>query len=422
MSKVKILIVEDENIVAMHIKHKVESLGYQVTAITPSGEEAMEQVAKSSPDLVLMDIVLKGQMDGIETAKKIRDAYDIPVVYLTAYSDESTLKRAKIAEPFGYLIKPFEDRELHSAIEVALYKHDMESKLKESEKWLSITLESIGDAVIATDPEGKLKFINPVASQLTGWDHDSAIGRPLSEVFRITKEELGTNPDDTVVKLLENDALIELPSPVLLINKRGETIPIEESSAPLKDENGQIIGVALIFRDVTERQRALKEREELLKDKARGELSSFMVSALPVFASNIPPQVRNYISRSFADRFENIMQPQFEEELKNCLKTRGKEGPEDVLSCYLAWVSDFMSNLDINTEISSHDGKDYLRFNNCPWTDEDNITPVFCLICRAIVIRSFTWTSLRGHVEQSNCLLEGSDKCSFEFIINIENP
>lgn len=422
MSKAKILIVEDENIVAMHIKHKVEALGYQVTAITPSGEEAMEKVAELSPDLVLMDIVLKGEMDGIETAKKIRDAHDIPVVYLTAYSDENTLKRAKVAEPFGYLIKPFEDRELHSAIEVALYKHDMESKLKESEKWLSITLESIGDAVIATDPDGKLKFINPVASQLTGWEHDSAIGRPLSKVFQIKKEELGTTADNYVVKILENNASIELPSPVVLVNKKGDKIPIEESNAPIKDENGKIIGVAIIFRDVTERQKALKEREELLKDKARGELSSFMISALPVFASNIPPQVRTYISKSFADRFEKIMKHQFQDELKNCLKTRDKKNPDDVLSCYLSWVSDFMSNLDINTEISSHNGKDYLRFNNCPWTNEDNITPIFCLICRAIVIRSFTWTSLRGHVEQSNCLLEGSDKCSFEFIINIENP
>jgi CheY-like chemotaxis protein len=87
----------------------------------------------------MMDIVLKGEMDGIEAAQKIRDAYGIPVVYLTAYSDERTLKRAKITQPFGYIIKPFEDRELHSAVEVALYKHLMESKLKESEKWLSTT-------------------------------------------------------------------------------------------------------------------------------------------------------------------------------------------------------------------------------------------------------------------------------------------
>ena len=133
MSQIKILIVEDESIVAMDIKHRAEVLGYHVTAIIPSGEEALENVAQNKPDLVLMDIVLKGEMDGIEAAQKIRDSYDIPVVYLTAYSDERTLKRAKITQPFGYIIKPFDDRELHSAVEVALYKHQMESKLKESE-------------------------------------------------------------------------------------------------------------------------------------------------------------------------------------------------------------------------------------------------------------------------------------------------
>ena len=422
MSKVKIFIVEDENIVAMHIKHKVESLGYQVTAITPSGEEALEILSESSPDLVLMDIVLKGQMDGIETAKKIREAYEIPVVYLTAYSDENTLRRAKVAEPFGYLIKPFEDRELHSAIEIALYKHDMESKLKESEKWLSITLESIGDAVIATDPNGKIKLINPVASKITGWKHNTAIGRPLNEVFQFKSNKSDTKSEDYVLKIFENNKILELPNQMHLINKMGNEIAIEASSTPIKDENDKIMGTVLIFRDITERQKALKEREELLKDKARGELSNFMISALPVFASNIPPQVRTYISRSFADRFEKLMKPQFQEELKTCMKTKNKENPEDVLSCYLTWISDFMSNLDINTEISSHNGNNYLKFNNCPWNDEENITPVFCLICRAIVIRSFTWTSLRGHVEQSHCLLEGSDKCSFQFIINIENP
>ncbi|BDZ68426.1 GGDEF domain-containing response regulator [Methanobacterium ferruginis] len=427
MSEVKILIVEDESIVAMDIKHRAEGLGYLVTAITPSGEEALEHVAENTPDLVLMDIVLKGEMDGIEAAQKIRDAYDIPVVYLTAYSDERTLKRAKITEPFGYIIKPFEDRELHSAVEVALYKHQMESKLKESEKWLSTTLESIGDAVIATDKDGKLKFMNPVASQITGWDHDAAIGQPLNEVFNIINEESGVAIDDPVAKVVENDAIIDLPPQVCLINKNGEKVPIDDSSAPIKDENGGIIGVALVFRDVTQRRREAKEREELLKDKARGELSSFMVSALPVFASNIPPQIRNNIARSFADRFEKNMKPMFMEEMEKCQMNKGVNTAdhtqiyeESLFQCYLSWISEFMSNLgiDTNTEVHMDSAKSYLNFGNCPWTNESGVSPIFCLICRAIVIRSFTWTSLRGHVEQSQCLLDGDKQCSFEFIIS----
>lgn len=423
MSEVKILIVEDESIVAMDIKHRAEGLGYVVTAITPSGEEAIEHVAENMPDLVLMDIVLKGEMDGIEAAQKIRDAYDVPVVYLTAYSDERTLKRAKITEPFGYIIKPFEDRELHSAVEVALYKHQMESKLKESEKWLSTTLESIGDAVIATDKNGKLKFMNPVASEITGWEYDTAIGQQLSDIFKIIHEENGEPVDDPVANVVKHDAIIDLPPQVLLVNKKGEQIPIDDSSAPIKDENGGIIGVALVFRDVTERRKAAKEREELLKDKARGELSSFMVSALPVFASNIPPQIRDNIARSFADRFEKNMKPLFMNELEKCQVSRGSENKEDqdiLFRCYLSWISEFMSNLGIVTDINIQKGKSYLNFANCPWTDENSVSPIFCLICRAIVIRSFTWTSLRGHVEQSQCLLDDDAKCSFEFIISLD--
>ena len=119
---VNILIVEDESIVALDIQDKVEHLGYDVLAVVSSGEKAIEEVKKSQPDLVLMDIVLKGEIDGIETAERIRKHFDIPIIYLTAHSDTQTLNRAKITGPFGYLVKPFVDSELRSAIEVVLSK------------------------------------------------------------------------------------------------------------------------------------------------------------------------------------------------------------------------------------------------------------------------------------------------------------
>jgi len=158
---VKILLVEDERIVAMDLKHRLENMNYTVLAVVSSGEEAVEKAALMLPDLILMDIVLMGEMDGIHAAQIIKDNYNIPVLYLTAYSDEKTLKRAKITGPFGYIIKPFEDMELHSAIEIALYKHEMEKKLRANEKWLSTTLESIGEAVITTDEKGYITFMNP---------------------------------------------------------------------------------------------------------------------------------------------------------------------------------------------------------------------------------------------------------------------
>jgi FOG: CheY-like receiver len=121
---VNILIVEDESIVALDIKDKVERLGYNVLAVVSSGEKAIEEVKKVQPELVLMDIVLKGEIDGIETARQIREHFDIPIIYLTAHSDTQTLTRAKITGPFGYLVKPFVDTELRKAIEAVLYNQE----------------------------------------------------------------------------------------------------------------------------------------------------------------------------------------------------------------------------------------------------------------------------------------------------------
>ncbi|HEX7468188.1 MAG TPA: methanogen output domain 1-containing protein [Methanobacterium sp.] len=413
MANVKILVVEDESIVAMDIKHRAEGLGYTVTGITPSGEGAIEKASETLPDLVLMDIVLKGDMDGVEAAQKIRDTLDIPVVYLTAYSDEKTLKRAKVTEPFGYIIKPFEDRELHSAVEVALYKHKMESKLKESEKWLSTTLESIGDAVIATDENGSVKFMNPVAMKITGWDEVDAFGKSLNKVYHIIKEGSEAPVDDPVKEVVQKNQIIEFSEPTILITKEGKKVPIDDSSAPIRDKNGSIIGVALVFRDITERRKAEKEREELLKERARGELSNFVVSALPVFASNIPPQVRNNIAKSFADRFEGNMKPQFELEFAKC--TGDIPNNSVLFNCYIEWLSDFLFNLGINTEKRAVDNKNYLKFQNCPWLAEAGKSPMFCLICRAMVIRSFTWTSIKGTVEQTSCMADGDGCYNFEF-------
>src|SRR3990172_10007461 len=159
MVEARILVVEDEAIIAADIRESLQNLGYAVTSIALSGEEAIKKVEENNPDLVLMDIMLQGEMDGIEAASQIRTRFNIPAVYLTAYSDEKLLERAKITEPFGYIIKPFNERELHTNIEIALHKHKMEKKLKESEQWLSATLKSLGEAVIATDEKGIIKIM-----------------------------------------------------------------------------------------------------------------------------------------------------------------------------------------------------------------------------------------------------------------------
>lgn len=416
MASFKILVVEDESIVAMDIKHRLESMDYIVPAITSSGEEAVAKTAETNPDLVLMDIVLKGEMDGIDAAQQIKDNFDIPVVYLTAYSDERTLKRAKITGPFGYIIKPFEDRELHSAIEVALYKHEMESKLKENEKRLSTTLESIGDAVITADKNGRITFMNPVAQNITNWKQNEALGKHLKNIFKIVDEKTGNPVESPVIKVLQKGSVTYMDDHILLITKDETKIPIDYTSSPIKDDKNNINGIVLIFQDITPRKTAEREKEQLLKEKARGELFGFLLSAMPVFASNIPPQIRNNIAKSFADRFEVNMMPKFKESTSNL--NENELNQSQVFNSYVEWIKGFLSNLGIEAENVFEDHKNYLNFLNCPWEKEAEYSPMFCLICRIIILRSFTWTSIKGNVEQISCMAEGSHKCAFEFILS----
>ncbi len=136
-----ILIVEDEIIIAADLKGRLENLGYNIVGISATGNDAIRKTGETHPDLILMDIMLKGDMDGIDTAQKIRDLYDIPVIYLTAYFDDEILNRAKITEPFGYILKPFEDMRIQSAVEMAVYNHHIEQKLKNSAKILEFSKE-----------------------------------------------------------------------------------------------------------------------------------------------------------------------------------------------------------------------------------------------------------------------------------------
>ena len=141
MNTTQILVVEDENIVAKDIQNRLSRFGYEVTAVASSGEEALEKAAEFRPDLVLMDIMLRGKMDGTETAGKMRKQFNVPVVYLTAYADDATLHRARTTEPFGYILKPFEEQALHTTIEMALYKHRAEEALRRARDELEVRVE-----------------------------------------------------------------------------------------------------------------------------------------------------------------------------------------------------------------------------------------------------------------------------------------
>ena len=251
MAKARILIVEDEALVARDLVNMIKALGYEVTDLVQNGEAVAQSVEKNRPDLAIMDIVLKGRLDGIEAAAILWEKYSIPVIYITSFADDLTFERAKLTEPFGYLIKPYEERELELTIEIALYKARRQQLVKEREKWLSTILKGIDDGIIVTDNRGKVTFINPSAQKITGWNGLDAIDQPVDRILEL-KENLNFDPDSVLPALGETN----------LITRAGLEIPVELPVSTLPEESGQPSGQVIVFKDVTSRRQTEQELQE----------------------------------------------------------------------------------------------------------------------------------------------------------------
>ena len=255
MGKKRIFIVEDEIIVAKDIANRLTRAGYEVVGNAVQGQEAVQQLTAAPADLVVMDIVLRGKMDGIETAAEIRKRYDIPIVYLTAHADPDRLRRAGVTEPFGYLLKPFEGKELLTTIEMALYKHEMEKALRERERQLSIILDTLPDFILFKDRNSVLQLCNQSYCDHLGRQMSELIGTTDFERFPPELAQLYVNEDKQVMETGRTMTFTHLFS-----GPRGERWE-EIIKKPLKDERGQIIGVLVATRDVTDRVQAEMERD-----------------------------------------------------------------------------------------------------------------------------------------------------------------
>lgn len=260
----QILIAEDESIIARDIKDCLENLGYRVPAIATTGAEAIQKATNIQPDLILMDIRLKGEMDGIQAAEQIWNLLQIPIIYATGFSDRDTLERAKLTHPFGYILKPIEERELYAAVETALHQYRVNRDLQNREQWLSTVLRDIGDGVIVVDVHYKIRLMNLVAEALTGWRQEEALGRNISEVFRIVHEQTYAQFPNPAMEAIEQGTLKYLPGNVLLLPKDSIPIPIADTAAPIRDEDGNITGAVIVFHDIT-RRRLAEERELALQ-------------------------------------------------------------------------------------------------------------------------------------------------------------
>jgi diguanylate cyclase (GGDEF)-like protein/PAS domain S-box-containing protein len=245
-----LLVVEDESVVAMDLDGQLHDMGYQVCGCVDNGRDAITRARADKPDLILMDIVLKGDMDGIAAASLIGSELHIPVLFLTAYSDDQTVERAAGTWPYGYLTKPFQNRELRAGIEVALRKAGLERALRNSEHWLASVLRGVGEAVLATDINGIIRLANPAAERLLGCGAGALHGRAARDVIRLEDAHGGQPAQFTPAAGIVVD---ELTGAAVLVTPAGARVPVDVSAGPIADEQGQPMGAALVLHDMRER-------------------------------------------------------------------------------------------------------------------------------------------------------------------------
>ena len=224
MAESTIFIVEDEVIVARDIQSRLQKMGYEVTGTAARGEDAVERVLDQQPDLVLMDINLRGEMDGIDAAVNIRAEYDVPIIFCSAYSNKETLARAKITGPYGYVLKPFDNRELDITIGMALYEHQMDVKLEVARERLLATVSNIDDGVVTADRQGRMLLVNAAATRILGLDQDTLIGAELASTFELSEFTSG-HPSVSLSTPEEATQLVNQPvTRQYLTNADGEKI------------------------------------------------------------------------------------------------------------------------------------------------------------------------------------------------------
>ncbi len=250
----RILIVEDERVVARDLQRTLASLGHEVPATAASAEQALYLASEQRPDLVLMDVRIEGERDGIETAGLLRERFRVPIIYLTGDSDPATVERVKSTEPYGYLFKPVETSQLCSAVELALHRHRMEHQARERDERLQALRRSIGDAVVSADEGGCIQSMNPAAEAMTGWTEADALGRPSDEVLCVIGDQEPGAVIDPLGRCRRDGETHYLGG--RLVAQQGGHPTIQSVTAPLRDERGELIGAVAVLRDVSKQARA----------------------------------------------------------------------------------------------------------------------------------------------------------------------
>lgn len=249
MQQKKILIVEDEGVVALSIKAVLNKMGYTVTGMAYTGKEAISLAAETKPDVILMDIHIKGDMDGIQATEKINEFSDIPVIFLTAYADDETVKRALKTRSHSYLVKPYNPRELYSNIELAIYKHRLRDRIGTHRENIELALTKMADSGIIIDLKDKIVFANPSSETLSGWKVDEMVGNNIFDVLDITFSKVDTTNNDSLNRILSLNAMNYLPPVAAIKMKNGRIRTVDLRVGLIKDDMDEHKNVLLLMHE-----------------------------------------------------------------------------------------------------------------------------------------------------------------------------
>ncbi len=305
MSPYRVLIVEDNRIEALDLIKIIEAHGYDLAGVAKTGEEAISISREKNPDVILMDIRLAGDMDGITAAEQINRNQSIPIIFLTAYSDIRTIRRATSTRLSGFITKPFSEHDVTNALEVAIYKHESEKLVHENRQWLKTVLESVGEGIIAINSTGEIRLMNQAACTILG-THCDFIGHPLSEILTLYRSS-DNLPVHLPYHVQKSTPLSEIDYPLYLSKPSGSRVYIDGVISPLEEPDHGCSGVVINLRDISESivmkrvvhdaYRQIEDNLEkfaLLNDQIRNPLS-IIVAILDINESEQLPDIMPYI-------------------------------------------------------------------------------------------------------------------------------
>jgi diguanylate cyclase (GGDEF)-like protein/PAS domain S-box-containing protein len=268
LGKVKILVVEHEHEVAVQLCQELTTLGFQVCQCAATGSAAIAAAQSSCPDLVLINAVLPGDISGIRAAEDISRLLQIPILFLSAYSDSQTVVRALAAQPYAYMTKPFDIRELYAQLLVSLAKGHQDSITREALLWYEATLRGVADAVIVVDSAARVRFLNPAAERLTGVTQQEVLGHDIESILHLQDLD-GTRLVSPLRALLANTPHQALPGNFQIRARNGELRMVEDTASPIYSSQGNLLGALMVLRDTqqrTEAERNLRLSEERFRN------------------------------------------------------------------------------------------------------------------------------------------------------------